>query len=113
MAAHWLISIDCLKKVGGFSPTFPHYGEDDNYIQRTKYFNYKIGIVPNANAIHDRADRVIAKEQQMFFDYKKWLITMSNPLNPKKHFKYLIIRDAISKVKKYKSFVQPITFDLS
>lgn len=26
-AAHWLISMDCLCKVGGFSTAFPHYGE--------------------------------------------------------------------------------------
>jgi GT2 family glycosyltransferase len=109
MAAHWLISIDCLKKVGGFSPTFRHYGEDDNYIQRTKYYNFKIGVVPNANAIHDRADRVISKKQQMYFDYKQWLVKMSNPLNPNKHFKYFIIRDTISKVKKYRSIV-PIKY---
>lgn len=109
MAAHWFISIDCLKKVGGFSPTFRHYGEDDNYIQRAKYYNFKIGVVPNANAIHDRADRVISKKQQMYFDYKQWLVKMSNPLNPNKHFKYFIIRDTISKVKKYRSIV-PIKY---
>lgn len=109
MAAHWLISVDCLKKVGGFSPTFPHYGEDDNYIQRARYFNYKIGVVPIANAIHDRADRVISREQQMYFNYKKWLVKMSNPLNYKAHFKYLIIKDTISQIKKYRSFV-PINY---
>ena len=26
MAAHWLIPAKCLLTVGGFSPTFPHYG---------------------------------------------------------------------------------------
>lgn len=109
MAAHWFISIDCLKKVGGFSPTFRHYGEDDNYIQRAKYYNFKIGVVPNANAIHDRADRVISKKQQMYFDYKEWLVKMSNPLNPNKHFKYLFVRNTIFNVKKYKSFV-PIRY---
>lgn len=41
----------------------------------------------------------------MYFDYKKWLIKISNPLNSKKHFKYLIVRDTISNVKKYRSFV--------
>jgi GT2 family glycosyltransferase len=109
MAAHWLISIDCLKKVGGFSPTFRHYGEDDNYIQRAQYYNFKIGVVPNANAIHDRADRIITKEQQMYFNYRKWLIIMSNPFSSKKHYKHLIIRDTILNVKKYRSIV-PIKY---
>lgn len=44
MAAHWLISADCLKKVGGFSPTFPHYGEDNNFLQRARFYRYKIGL---------------------------------------------------------------------
>ena len=34
MAAHWMLSRDCMEKVGGFSPTFPHYGEDLDYIHR-------------------------------------------------------------------------------
>ena len=46
MAAHWLIPVEILRKIGGFSPIFPHYGEDDNLIDRCKYIGYKIGIVP-------------------------------------------------------------------
>jgi GT2 family glycosyltransferase len=57
MAAHWLIASDCIKKVGGFSPAFPHYGEDDNYQDRARFFGFKVGIVPNSIAIHDRGDR--------------------------------------------------------
>ncbi len=109
MAAHWLISFDCLNKVGGFSPTFPHYGEDDNFLQRAKYCKYKIGIVPTAKAVHDRAGRELSKEQRMYFEYKKWLVNMSNPFNTQKHYKYLIIRDAISNVKRNKSLV-PIKY---
>ena len=105
MAAHWLISIACLKKVGAFSPTFPHYGEDDNFLQRAKFYNYKIGIVPNANAVHDRAERKTSKEQSMYFDYKKWLVRISNPLSSVKTNKYYIVRDMISCAKKYRSFV--------
>lgn len=53
MAAHWLISGKCLKTVGGFSPFFPHYGEDDNYVNRTRYYGFKVGFVPKAKAVHD------------------------------------------------------------
>ena len=57
MAAHWLISRECLLKVGAFSPSFPHYGEDDNFLDRVLYHGFKIGIVPSTIAVHDREDR--------------------------------------------------------
>ena len=56
-AAAWLISRDCIEKVGGFDPLFFHYGEDRNYCQRVNYHQYKIGIVPSASIFHDREDR--------------------------------------------------------
>lgn len=54
MAACWLISGECLEKVGGFDPSFFLYGEDNNFCQRVNYHNYKIGILVNARIIHDR-----------------------------------------------------------
>ena len=57
MAAHWLISRDCLLKTGCFSPTFRHYGEDDNYLDRAIFHGFKVGIIPATKAVHDRADR--------------------------------------------------------
>ena len=56
-AAGWLISKKCLNTVGGFDPIFFHYGEDDNYCQRLRYHNFKIGIVPNSYLRHDREFR--------------------------------------------------------
>lgn len=83
MAAHWLISRKCLETVGGFSPTFPHYGEDDNYIQRCQYWGFKVGIVPAAKAVHDRAQRITSKEKRMYLDkYIDALKRSSAPLNP-------------------------------
>ncbi|MCU4165567.1 glycosyltransferase family 2 protein [Carboxylicivirga caseinilyticus] len=52
-AAAWLISLECLAKVGGFNPLFPHYGEDEDYINRLHYWGFKVGIVPEARIIHD------------------------------------------------------------
>jgi GT2 family glycosyltransferase len=52
-AAAWLITRDCLTKVGGFDPLFYHYGEDDDYIERVKYFGFQLGIVTNAPFVHD------------------------------------------------------------
>lgn len=54
MAAHWLMSKECIKKVGGFSPTFLQYGEDGNYSDRVYYHGFKVGIAPIARAVHDR-----------------------------------------------------------
>ncbi len=53
-AAAWLISRECLEKVGGFDPIFFHYGEDANYCHRLIYHNLKIGFTPSAKVIHDR-----------------------------------------------------------
>lgn len=57
MAAHWLISRDCLLRTGGFSPAFRHYGEDNNYIDRAEYHRFKAGFVPATRAVHDRESR--------------------------------------------------------
>ena len=79
MAAHWLITPNCLKKVGGFSPTFPHYGEDNNFEHRAIYKGFKIGIVPASQAVHDRENRAVSKKKQIYQKYIDGLIRMSNP----------------------------------
>lgn len=66
MAAHWLISRKCIETVGGFSPTFSHYGEDDNFLQRCQYWGFKVGIVPSAKAVHDREDREYSEERHQY-----------------------------------------------
>lgn len=53
-AACWLISKACLKKVGGFSPVFYHYGEDDNFFHRMKHKQFKLGIYPKTFIYHDK-----------------------------------------------------------
>ena len=80
MAAHWFITRKCLETVGGFSPTFPHYGEDSNFIHRAKYWDFKVGIVPNSRAVHDRGDAHWSKEKQTYIEeYIGDLIGYSNP----------------------------------
>lgn len=81
MAAHWLISRECLEKTGIFAPLFPIYGEDENYCARAIYHGFKIGIVPSAIAVHDRAERKEAKERVIFRNfYMKSLQMIANPL---------------------------------
>ena len=69
MAAHWLISRDCLINVGGFSPAFFHYGEDDNYADRAWHKGYKVGVVTNATGIHDREKRPDSDEKKYLLDF--------------------------------------------
>lgn len=87
MAAHWLISRKCFQQVGGFSPTFPHYGEDDNYANRTLYHGFKVGIVPTAIAVHDRENRKETKQQLIYREYIGWLVLLSNIHNRSAHVK--------------------------
>lgn len=109
MAAHWLISRECLKKVGGFSPTFPHYGEDNNFNHRVYFKGMKVGIVPGARAIHDRESRIETKEKKMYMFYVNWLKTLSNPLDNSSHNLLSLIKESISKAKLFKS-IMPIKY---
>lgn len=81
MAAHWMVSAECLKKVGGFSPAFPHYGEDDNFIHRAIYKGFKVGIHSGAVAIHDREVRSMSKEASMRLKCVASIVKLSNPQN--------------------------------
>jgi GT2 family glycosyltransferase len=56
-AACWLLPVDVIKKVGGFDPLYPHYGEDEDYIRRVKQKGYKIGLCPYFKVHHDREFR--------------------------------------------------------
>lgn len=79
MAAHWFITRKCLKTVGGFSPTFYHYGEDNNYLNRVLYYKLKVGIVTTTQAIHDR--NAHSQEKNRFLtSYISYLRKTSNPL---------------------------------
>ena len=81
MAAHWMIRRECLVKVGGFSPAFAHYGEDDNYVHRAKYHGFKVGILSAAGAVHDREMRPSPKESRMRLKCVASVVKLSNPLN--------------------------------
>ena len=69
MAAHWLVPRKALEKIGLFDKLFPLYGNDDNWCDRARYHGFKIGIVPEAKAVHDRAKREEPKEKIIFRNY--------------------------------------------
>lgn len=56
-AAAWLVSKETLETIGGFDPLFFHYGEDNNFCQRSQFHKIKVGVVPNVYIYHDREDR--------------------------------------------------------
>ena len=63
MAAHWLIPTRAIRRVGLFNEDlFPLWGQDDDWCQRLDYYGLKIGIIPEARAVHDRAYRKEEKE---------------------------------------------------
>ena len=69
MAAHWLVPRKALEKVGMFDPLFPLYGNDDNWCDRARYHGFKVGIVPEARAVHDREAREEPKEKVIYRNY--------------------------------------------
>ncbi|MBQ9463405.1 MAG: glycosyltransferase family 2 protein [Bacteroidales bacterium] len=79
MAAHWMISRGCLMQTGGFSPAFTHYGEDDNYLDRARWFGWRCGVATEARAVHDRSDRKATPEQRMYLKCNGSVIRISNP----------------------------------
>lgn len=58
-AAFWLIPKAVIKKVGGFSPIFFHYGEDKDYANRIQYYGLHIVLAEGAKAYHDRQQRQV------------------------------------------------------
>ena len=69
MAAHWLLTRECVLTVGRLLSFFPHYGEDDNFIHRAHYWKMKVGVVPSAKAVHDRSDPVWSQEKEAYVNY--------------------------------------------
>lgn len=85
MAAHWLISRKCIEKIGGFSPAFPHYSEDNNYADRATYHGFKNGIVFTAFAVHDRAYRKTTNKQMIYTTYIDTIMNLSYIYKKVKH----------------------------
>lgn len=82
MAAHWLIPVSVLKRVGAFSPTFHHYGEDDNMVDRMHAFALQAGVVTSVTGIHDRASRKLTRDEQCTRKCLIPVIRMSRPVAP-------------------------------
>lgn len=55
-AALWLLSRKCISVVGAFNPSFLHYAEDSNYVQRIFWHGGKMGLAPKIIGYHYRAE---------------------------------------------------------
>jgi len=96
MAAHWFITRKCLETVGGFSPTFPHYGEDSNFIHRAMYWNFMVGVVPRSKAVHDRGDSHWSEDKQTYIEeYIGDLIGYSSPFFTPRCRRFSLIRKCL------------------
>ncbi|MDR1901314.1 MAG: glycosyltransferase [Treponema sp.] len=83
-AAHWLITRECIMTVGGFSPSFYHYGEDHNYIDRLHFHGFDVGICTSAIAIHDREDRSNSTNGHAKQQYRRIVEKLSRISNKEK-----------------------------
>jgi len=79
MAAHWLLSREAIDRVGGFSPAFIQYGEDDNYADRVRHAGLKIGVVPDVTAVHDRGSRKESAQGRMNHKCLSTVVKLSDP----------------------------------
>lgn len=89
MAAHWMIRVEYLKNVGGFSDIFPHYGEDNNLVDRFLYWNYAVGICTDSIAYHDREDRIINSSKRAYLNFISLLVKWNN-INISNIFNFII-----------------------
>lgn len=106
MAAHWLMPVAALKTVGFFEEElFPLYGQDDDWCNRARYKGLRIGIVAEARAVHDRAQRTESKEKVIRRNYYTGsLVRLCNPNRPLWERFCFVCLFTVVKAVKYGSF---------
>ncbi len=77
-AALWMIPVSVLKKVGGFSPLFYHYGEDKDFVNRLTYHDYQVGYSPRVFGNHDREYRPLTHQVFLRTEYVYHLSEYAN-----------------------------------
>ena len=84
MAAHWLVPVPVIRRIGLFNEEiFPHWGQDDDWCNRLHFCGLKIGVVPAARAVHDRAYRKDSLETLLKRNYYTGsLMRLANPCKP-------------------------------
>ena len=95
MAAHWLVSRKAIETVGGFSPAFRQYGEDDNWIHRLHWHKLYCGVVPAARAVHDRGGRRLSRDKKLQL---KCIATVVKASDPNRSWRRVRIREVLELV---------------
>ena len=95
MAPHWLVSREAIATVGGFSPAFTQYGEDDNWIDRLHFHKMRCGVVPAASAVHDRGGRKLPREKKMQL---KCIATVVKVSDPNRNWRWVRVREVLELV---------------
>lgn len=94
-AAAWLIPRKVLMEVGGFTPIFQQYAEDDDYINRVLYHQYKIGVCPNIEIVHDHqvsfSGAVYKKNVNSHKAFAEWL-DINKQFSPWRLYKLFVRR---------------------
>lgn len=120
-AAAWLLPRKTIECVGGFDPLFQHYEEDDDYLNRTAFHGFKIGICPSVRIVHDHHGELknpfndhsrYHREQQLLVK----LLDVNHPDSIKQHVRYLM-RKCVSSLfsgnmKSFKHFFLDLSFVL-
>ncbi len=85
MAAHWLVPVKAIREIGLFNEDlFPLYGQDDDWCNRARYKGWKIGVVKEARAVHDRANRPESKDRLIERNYRSAsLVRLADPNRPR------------------------------
>ena len=119
-AAAWVLPRKILEHVGGFSPAFFHYGEDNNYIDRINHWGFKLYLTPKISVIHDRTES--SKGSTTYFHSRQakereLILALSHPKcgSSKKQFFAQILRWMIKDVLLLKSgriATSPLAFKL-
>jgi GT2 family glycosyltransferase len=78
-AAAWLLPRRTLETVGGFDPFFYHYGEDDNYLNRVFYHQFKVGICPKLHIVHDANPT-----RDLYYEHEEEILMMIDYTNVNK-----------------------------
>ena len=94
-AAAWFISRACLRAVGGFDPLFPHYGEDQDYVQRVVYHGFRVGFTPRTKIVHDREGYAKPSQQRrtLAIQYNGSLILLKNVNRPFRTNVFIMVRN--------------------
>ena len=105
MAAHWLVPVRVVEKIGPFEEElFPLYGQDGEWCRRLHFCGLKVGVVPEARAVHDRQYREEPLERVVYRNYYTGslvrLCDVSRPLFEKFLF---VILFTLVKVVRYRS----------